>query len=201
MFYADGMITPAISVMSAIEGVEFITPTFHNYIVPITLIIIFCLFWTQRKGTSAVGFMFGPVMLFWFLTLAGLGIYNIMQAPFVLYALNPFYAFQFLTNEFSIAFITLGAVVLVVTGAESLYADMGHFGRNPIKITWFSFVFPALTLNYFGQGALILSDASNIKNPFYLMAPEWFTLPLVIRILKTYIEKLTKLRIMYAEKK
>lgn len=180
MFYADGMITPAISVMSAIEGVEFITPTFHNYIVPITLIIIFGLFWTQSKGTSAVGFMFGPVMLFWFLTLAGLGIYNIMQAPFVLYALNPFYAFQFLTNEFSIAFITLGAVVLVVTGAESLYADMGHFGRNPIKITWFSFVFPALTLNYFGQGALIINNPSFVKNPFYLMAPEWMIIPLVI---------------------
>jgi KUP system potassium uptake protein len=180
MFYADGMITPAISVLSAIEGIELITPTFHDFIVPITLIIIFLLFWMQSKGTTTVGIMFGPVMLIWFITLGALGAYNIIQAPYVLNALNPFYAFNFLDTQFSIAFITLGAVVLCVTGAESLYADMGHFGRNPIKITWFSFVFPALTLNYFGQGALILSDSSNIKNPFYLMAPEWFTLPLVI---------------------
>ena len=180
MFYADGMITPAISVMSAIEGIEFITPAFHDFIIPITLLIIFGLFWAQSKGTSAVGFLFGPVMLFWFLALACLGIYNIMQAPFVLYALNPFYAYQFLTNEFSVAFVTLGAVVLVVTGAESLYADMGHFGRNPIKITWFSFVFPSLTLNYFGQGALIINNPSFIKNPFYLMAHEWMIIPLVI---------------------
>ena len=180
MFYADGMITPAISVMSAIEGIEFITPAFHDFIIPITLLIIFGLFWAQSKGTSAVGFLFGPVMLFWFLALACLGIYNIMQAPFVLYALNPFYAYQFLTNEFSVAFVTLGAVVLVVTGAESLYADMGHFGLNPIKITWFSFVFPSLTLNYFGQGALIINNPSFIKNPFYLMAPEWMIIPLVI---------------------
>jgi len=180
MFYADGMITPAISVLSAIEGIELITPTFHGFIVPITLIIIFLLFWMQNKGSSTVGIMFGPVMLIWFITLAVLGIYNIIQAPYVLNALNPIYAINFFNSQFSIAFITLGAVVLCVTGAESLYADMGHFGRNPIKITWFSFVFPALTLNYFGQGALILSDASNIKNPFYLMAPEWFTIPLVI---------------------
>ena len=180
MFYADGMITPAISVMSAIEGIEFITPAFHDFIIPITLLIIFGLFWAQSKGTSAVGFLFGPVMLFWFLALACLGIYNIMQAPFVLHALNPFYAYQFLTNEFSVAFVTLGAVVLVVTGAESLYADMGHFCRNPIKITWFSFVFPSLTLNYFGQGALIINNPSFIKNPFYLMAPEWMIIPLVI---------------------
>ncbi|MDA1134100.1 MAG: potassium transporter Kup [Proteobacteria bacterium] len=180
MFYADGMITPAISVMSAIEGIEFITPAFNDFIIPITLLIIFGLFWAQSKGTSAVGFLFGPVMLFWFLALACLGIYNIMQAPFVLHALNPFYAYQFLTDEFSVAFVTLGAVVLVVTGAESLYADMGHFGRNPIKITWFSFVFPSLTLNYFGQGALIINNPSFIKNPFYLMAPEWMIIPLVI---------------------
>ena len=180
MFYADGMITPAISVLSAIEGIELITPTFDSFIVPITMIIIFLLFWMQSKGSSTVGIMFGPVMLIWFITLGVLGIYNIIQAPYVLNALNPIYAINFFNSQFSIAFITLGAVVLCVTGAESLYADMGHFGRNPIRITWFSFVFPALTLNYFGQGALILSDASNIKNPFYLMAPEWFTLPLVI---------------------
>ena len=180
MFYADGMITPAISVLSAIEGIALITPTFHSFIIPITLIIIFGLFWAQSKGTGAVGFMFGPVMLIWFITLGGLGVYNIIQAPFVLHALNPFYAFNFFTAEFSVAFITLGAIVLCVTGAESLYADMGHFGRNPIKITWFSFVFPALTLNYFGQGALILNDPSMIKNPFYMMAPDFLLLPLVM---------------------
>jgi KUP system potassium uptake protein len=180
MFYADGMITPAISVLSAIEGIALITPTFQSFIIPITLIIIFGLFWAQSKGTAAVGFMFGPIMMIWFLTLGGLGIYNIIQAPFVLHALNPIYAINFFTNEFSIAFITLGAVVLCVTGAESLYADMGHFGRSPIKITWFSFVFPALTLNYYGQGALIMNDPANIKNPFYMMAPEFLLLPLVI---------------------
>ena len=180
MFYADATITPAISVISAIEGIGLITPALNEYVVPITLLIILCLFWAQHKGTSAVGFMFGPIMFIWFLTLATLGVYNILQAPFVLNALNPAYAFNFFANEFSVAFVTLGAVVLCVTGAESLYADMGHFGRNPIKITWFSFVFPALTLNYFGQGALILNDPSTIMNPFYLMAPEWFTLPLVV---------------------
>jgi len=180
MFYADGMITPAISVLSAIEGIELVTPAFHTFIVPITLMIIFGLFWAQSKGTSAVGFMFGPVMLIWFITLAVLGLYNIIQAPFVLNALNPYYAFYFFDTQFNVAFITLGAVVLCVTGAESLYADMGHFGRNPIKITWFSFVFPALVLNYFGQGALLINSPESISNPFYLMAPDWFTLPLVI---------------------
>ncbi|MBT5975486.1 MAG: potassium transporter Kup, partial [Flavobacteriaceae bacterium] len=180
MFYADGMITPAISVLSAVEGIELITPKFDSFIIPATLVIIFGLFWAQSKGTSAVGFMFGPVMLVWFLTLGALGVYNIIQAPIVLHALNPIYAVNFLTNEFSVAFITLGAVVLCVTGAESLYADMGHFGRNPIKITWFSFVFPSLTLNYFGQGALIMNDPNTIKNPFYMMAPDALLLPLVI---------------------
>ena len=180
MFYADGMITPAISVLSAIEGIALITPTFQSFIIPITLLIIFGLFWAQSKGTSAVGFLFGPIMLIWFLTLGGLGIYNIAQAPFVLHAINPMYAFYFFANEFSIAFITLGAVVLCVTGAESLYADMGHFGRKPIKITWFSFVFPSLTLNYYGQGALIINDPNTIKNPFYMMAPEFLLLPLVV---------------------
>ncbi len=179
MFYADGMITPAISVMSAIEGIEFITPTFHSYIIPITLIIIVGLFSFQSRGTSTVGFLFGPVMLLWFSSLAMLGVINIMKEPAVLQALNPYYAYYFLSSQPSIAFITLGAVVLVVTGAESLYADMGHFGRDPIKWTWFSFVFPALAINYYGQGALVLADPSTIKNPFYLMAPEWLIIPLV----------------------
>lgn len=179
MFYADGMITPAISVLSAIEGIEIALPAFHSFIIPITLIIILLLFWFQSKGTNKVGFLFGPVMLIWFSTLAFLGVINILNEPSVLKALNPYYAYWYLTNNFGIAFITMGAIILCVTGAESLYADMGHFGRAPIRITWFSFVFPALTLNYYGQGALILQDANNIVNPFYLMAPDWFTIPLI----------------------
>jgi KUP system potassium uptake protein len=179
MFYADGMITPAISVLSAIEGIEIALPAFHSYIIPITLIIILFLFWFQSKGTNKVGFLFGPVMLVWFSTLAFLGIINILNEPSVLKALNPYYAYWYLTNNFGVAFITMGAIILCVTGAESLYADMGHFGRAPIRITWFSFVFPALVLNYYGQGALILQDANNIANPFYLMAPDWFTIPLI----------------------
>ncbi|MEK9714626.1 MAG: potassium transporter Kup [Methylophilaceae bacterium] len=179
MFYADGMITPAISVLSAIEGIEIALPGFHNFVIPITLIIIFFLFWFQSKGTASVGFLFGPVMLVWFSTLAVLGIINIINEPSVLKALNPYYAYLYLHNNFAIAFITMGAIILCVTGAESLYADMGHFGRAPIRITWFSFVFPALTLNYYGQGALILQNPENIINPFYLMSPEWFTVPLI----------------------
>ena len=169
MFYADGMITPAISVLSAIEGIEIVLPGFHDFVIPITLIIIFFLFWFQSKGTASVGFLFGPVMLVWFSTLAVLGIINIINEPSVLKALNPYYAYLYLHNNFAIAFITMGAIILCVTGAESLYADMGHFGRAPIRITWFSFVFPALTLNYYGQGALILQNPENIINPFYLI--------------------------------
>jgi KUP system potassium uptake protein len=180
MFYADGMITPAISVLSAVEGIEIALPGFHHFVIPITLGIIFFLFWFQSKGTASVGFLFGPVMMIWFSTLAVLGVINIINEPMVLKALNPYYAYQYLNNNFGIAFITMGAIILCVTGAESLYADMGHFGRAPIRITWFSFVFPSLTLNYFGQGALILQNAENISNPFYLMSPEWFTIPLII---------------------
>lgn len=180
MFYADGMITPAISVLSAVEGIEIALPGFHRFVIPITLGIIFFLFWFQSKGTASVGFLFGPVMMIWFSTLAVLGVINIINEPMVLKALNPYYAYQYLNNNFGIAFITMGAIILCVTGAESLYADMGHFGRAPIRITWFSFVFPSLTLNYFGQGALILQNAENISNPFYLMSPEWFTIPLII---------------------
>lgn len=179
MFYADGMITPAISVLSAVEGIEIALPGFHHFVIPITLVIIFFLFWFQSRGTASVGFLFGPVMLVWFTTLAVLGIINIINEPSVLKALNPYYAFYYLNSNFTVAFITMGAIILCVTGAESLYADMGHFGRAPIRITWFSFVFPALTLNYYGQGALILTDPQNIVNPFYLMSPEWFTIPLI----------------------
>ncbi len=180
MFYADGMITPAISVLSAIEGVEVAAPSLHAAIVPITLLVLFGLFWAQSKGTAVVGAFFGPVMLFWFGTLGILGIINIAHDPSILHAMNPFYAWQFFASHPWIAFVALGAVVLSVTGGEALYADMGHFGRLPIRLAWFGFVLPALLLNYFGQGALILHDVTSIKNPFYLLAPAWAVLPLIL---------------------
>ena len=180
MFYADGMITPAISVLSAVEGLEIAAPTLHAFIVPITLIVLFGLFWAQSKGTAVVGAFFGPVMLLWFGTLAVLGIINISHDATILSALNPIYAVQFFTHQPWIAFVALGAVVLAVTGAEALYADMGHFGRFPIRLAWFGFVLPALLLNYFGQGALLLHNAAAIKNPFYLLAPEWSLIPLIL---------------------
>jgi KUP system potassium uptake protein len=179
MFYADGMITPAISVLSAIEGLEIAAPRLHSLIVPITLLVLFGLFWAQSKGTAIVGAFFGPIMLAWFSTLAVLGIINISHDPSILRALNPHYAFIFLYHQPWIAFVALGAVVLAVTGAEALYADMGHFGRFPIRLAWFGFVLPALLLNYFGQGALIMQNAASVKNPFYLMAPEWALFPLI----------------------
>jgi KUP system potassium uptake protein len=179
MFYADGMITPAISVLSAVEGLEVAAPHMHTFIVPITLVVLFGLFWAQSKGTEIVGAFFGPVMLLWFGTLAVLGVINIAHDATILRALNPIYAVHFFTSQPWIAFVALGAVVLAVTGAEALYADMGHFGRFPIRLAWFGFVLPALLLNYFGQGALILHDANAVKNPFYLLAPEWALFPLI----------------------
>ena len=180
MFYADGMITPAISVLSAVEGLEVAAPSLHAAIVPITLIVLFMLFWAQSKGTAIVGAFFGPVMLLWFSTLGLLGVINILHDPTILNALNPIYAVKFFTSQPWIAFVALGAVVLAVTGAEALYADMGHFGRFPIRLAWFGFVLPALLMNYFGQGALMLHNAASIKNPFYLLAPEWALFPLII---------------------
>ncbi|MDO9206278.1 potassium transporter Kup [Methylotenera sp.] len=180
MFYADGMITPAISVLSAIEGLELAAPILHPMILPITLIVLFVLFWAQSKGTALVGAFFGPVMLLWFGTLGVLGIQGIMQYPSILHSLNPIYAVQFFAVSPWIAFVALGAVVLAVTGAEALYADMGHFGRIPIRLAWFGFVLPALILNYFGQGALVLLNPETIKNPFYLLAPEWMLYPLIV---------------------
>jgi KUP system potassium uptake protein len=179
MFYADGMITPAISVLSAVEGLEIAAPHLHSFIVPITLAVLFGLFWAQSKGTEVVGKFFGPVMLLWFGTLGVLGAINIAHDTTILSALNPIYALRFFTGQPWIAFVALGAVVLAVTGAEALYADMGHFGRFPIRLAWFGFVLPALLLNYFGQGALILHDAEAVKNPFYLLAPEWALFPLI----------------------
>ena len=179
MFYADGMITPAISVLSAVEGLEIAAPKLHDAIVPITLVVLFVLFWAQSKGTAAVGKLFGPVMLMWFGTLGVLGAINVAHDPSILKALNPIYAEQFFVHQPWIAFVALGAVVLAVTGAEALYADMGHFGRFPIRLAWFGFVLPALLLNYFGQGALMLHNAEAVKNPFYLLAPEWALFPLI----------------------
>ncbi|MDP3677608.1 MAG: KUP/HAK/KT family potassium transporter, partial [Methylotenera sp.] len=180
MFYADGMITPAISVLSAVEGLEVAAPILHPLILPITLVVLFVLFLAQSKGTALVGAFFGPVMLLWFSTLAILGIGGIMQYPAILNALNPVYGIQFFQVSPWIAFVALGAVVLAVTGAEALYADMGHFGRVPIRLAWFGFVLPALILNYFGQGALVLKNPETVKNPFYLLAPEWMLFPLII---------------------
>ena len=180
MFYADGMITPAISVLSAVEGMEVAAPHLHAAIVPITLVVLFGLFWAQSKGTAVVGAFFGPIMLLWFGTLGVLGAINIMHDATILNALNPMYAVHFFTSQPWVAFVALGAVVLAVTGAEALYADMGHFGRFPIRLAWFGFVLPALILNYFGQGALLLHNPAAIQNPFYLLAPEWSLIPLIL---------------------
>ncbi|MES2012135.1 MAG: potassium transporter Kup [Pseudomonadota bacterium] len=180
MFYADGMITPAISVLSAVEGLELAAPMLHPLILPVTLVVLFILFWAQSKGTALVGAFFGPIMLLWFGTLGVLGMQSILQNPAILHALNPIYAIHFFAISPWIAFVALGAVVLAVTGAEALYADMGHFGKFPIRLAWFGFVLPALILNYFGQGALILRNPEAIKNPFYLLAPEWMLFPLIM---------------------
>jgi KUP system potassium uptake protein len=180
MFYADGMITPAISVLSAVEGLEVSAPFLHPFIIPITLVVLALLFWSQSKGTAKVGKLFGPVMLVWFSTLGILGIHGILKNPSILEAVNPIYALHFFSVSPWIAFMALGAVVLAVTGAEALYADMGHFGRLPIRLAWFFLVLPALILNYFGQGALILMHPETVKNPFYLLAPEWMLFPLIV---------------------
>jgi len=179
LFYGDGVITPAISVLSAVEGLEVVTPTFTPYILPISLVILVGLFLVQRRGTATVGTLFGPIMVVWFVVLGILGIVSIAENPQVLQALNPLYALRFFENNPVLGFFALGACVLALTGAEALYADMGHFGRKPIQLAWFGLVMPALLLNYFGQGALLLQDPAAIENPFYRMAPEWFLLPMV----------------------
>nr|WP_283770155.1 potassium transporter Kup [Variovorax sp. PCZ-1] len=180
LFYGDGVITPAISVLGAVEGLEVISPQFKKYVVPVSLVILFFLFLVQKRGTAGIGKFFGPITLVWFATLAGLGIFHIMGNPVVLKALSPHYALLFMWHNPGTTFIILGAVVLCVTGAEALYADMGHFGKRPIRIAWFTVVMPALTLNYFGQGALLLAKPETVKNPFYMMAPDWMLIPLVI---------------------
>ena len=181
LFYGDAVITPAMSVLSAVEGLEVATPLLKPYVLPITVAILVVLFVFQRHGTAAVGALFGPLMMFWFATLGGLGLWNVIQYPAVLAAINPCYAFAFIIEHRGLAFLALGSVVLAITGGEALYADMGHFGRRAIKWAWFAFVFPLLYLNYLGQGALILNDPKTIENPFFLMAPSAVLLiPLVV---------------------
>jgi KUP system potassium uptake protein len=180
LFYGDGVITPAISVLSAVEGLEVTSPAFTKYVIPLTLVILFCLFAVQKRGTTGIGKFFGPITVVWFLCIAALGVSHIMEDPDVLWALSPTYAIGFIWRNPGITFIILGAVVLCVTGGEALYADMGHFGKKPIRVAWFSIVMPCLTLNYFGQGALLLTHPEAVKNPFFNMAPDWALVPLVI---------------------
>ncbi len=180
LFYGDGVITPAISVLSAVEGLDVATPLLKPYVIPITLSILLGLFLIQSRGTARVGIYFGPVMVVWFATLGLLGLFNLVQAPEVLAAFNPEYAFHFFAANRWTGFLVMGSVFLAVTGGEALYADMGHFGKQPIRLAWFSFVLPAIVLNYLGQGALLLRDPDAIKHPFYLLAPDWLLYPLVI---------------------
>jgi len=180
IFFGDGVITPAISVLSAVEGLEVAAPGLHRFVVPMTLVVITALFAAQRFGTAAVGRFFGPITLTWFAVLALMGIVHIADNPGVLVALSPHHALAFMFHHPGIAFVALGAVVLAVTGAEALYADLGHFGKRPIRVAWFAIVMPALVLNYFGQGAMLLQHPENVRNPFYEMAPPWALAPLIV---------------------
>ncbi|MHB1279244.1 MAG: potassium transporter Kup [Bacteroidia bacterium] len=180
LLYGDGVITPAISVLGAVEGLEVATPFFSPFIIPITLIILLGLFLFQRKGTTLVGSIFGPVTVIWFLSIAALGIAVILRKPEILLSMNPYYAVQFFLQHGTHGFVVLGVVFLVVTGGEALYADIGHFGKAPIRLAWFTFVLPCLVINYLGQGALLLENPELASNPFYLMAPSWALYPLVI---------------------
>jgi KUP system potassium uptake protein len=180
MFIGDSMITPAISVLSAVEGLKLVTPALTHYVVPLTIFILVVLFSVQSSGTARVASAFGPVMLIWFITLAVLGLIHISDDPTVLLAINPYYAIQFMLSHGVIGLVTMGLVFLAVTGGEALYADLGHFGRKPIQTGWFYFVMPALLINYFGQGALVLSDPGAIENPFYRLVPEVLLLPMVV---------------------
>jgi KUP system potassium uptake protein len=179
LLYGDGVITPAISVLSAVEGLEVVTPSLAHVVVPITVVILIILFLFQKHGTAKVGGIFGPIMTAWFLIIGVLGALEIAREPHILVALNPWYALHFMLVYGPHSFVILGAVVLVVTGAEALYADMGHFGRSPIRIAWFALILPALLLNYFGQGALVLRSAAAAQNPFYMLAPRILLYPLI----------------------
>ncbi|MGB5010571.1 MAG: potassium transporter Kup [Candidatus Dechloromonas phosphoritropha] len=180
LFFGDSMITPAISVLSAVEGLEIITPDLKPYVIPITLVILSGLFFIQKHGTGAVGMLFGPVMVCWFAILGVLGVIEIVQYPSVLVALSPLYAIGFVIAHPGLSFLALGSVVLAVTGGEALYTDMGHFGRPPIRLAWFGFVMPTLVLNYFGQGALLLNEPEAIASPFFHLGPSWAMIPMVV---------------------
>ena len=180
LFFGDSMITPAISVLSAVEGIAVIDPGFKDFVVPITAVIIVGLFAVQSRGTATVGRFFGPVMILWFTAIGACGIHGIVDNPEILKALSPTYALDFMAGHFHIAFFALAAIVLSVTGAEALYADMGHFGRRAITYGWLGLVLPACTLNYFGQGALVLADESTVAAPFFLLTPEWARIPMVL---------------------
>jgi KUP system potassium uptake protein len=180
LFYGDGVITPSMTVLSAIEGLQVTAPTLASYVVPLTVIVLIALFWVQKHGTKRVGSVFGPVMCLWFAAIGAIGAWNIFKHPLVLRALNPWYAIQFFMHHGWGGFLALGAVVLCVTGAEALYTDMGHFGRRPIRVAWFGFVMPGLLLNYFGQAALLLHHPEAAQNPFYLAIPEWGRIPMII---------------------
>lgn len=179
LFFGDGVITPAISVLSAVEGLEVATPAMKPYVVPLTVVILIALYALQRRGTAGIGKWFGPIVVVWFITLAAMGLVNIVDNPQILQALNPWHALQFLIRNGWLAFLALGAVVLAFTGAEALYADMGHFGKRPIRLAWFMVVFPGLALNYLGQGALLLSNPEAVSNPFYQQLGPWSIYPLV----------------------
>ena len=180
LFYGDGVITPAITVLGAVEGLEVVSPGWSEAVIPLTLLILLGLFLVQKHGTASIGRFFGPVMTLWFVVIAALGVVQIASHPEILWALSPHYALDFMVANPKVSFILLGAVVLCVTGSEALYADMGHFGKQPIRLAWFSVAMPALTLNYFGQGALLLEDPQAVKNPFYMLAPDWALVPLVL---------------------
>src|SRR6188768_2323935 len=180
LLYGDGMITPAISVLSATEGLNVATPLFESYVVPLSVVILVLLFVMQKFGTDRVGVLFGPVMVLWFVTIAVLGLSWVVRAPEVLTAIDPRHAIRFFRAEGYQAFTVLGAVFLAVTGGEALYADMGHFGKRPIRLAWFSLVLPALLLNYFGQGALLLTNPAAVEQPFFLLVPGWALIPLVL---------------------
>jgi len=180
LFYGDGVITPAISVLSAVEGLEVVSPHFRQFVLPLALLVLLALFALQKHGTAGIGKFFGPITLLWFTCLAILGIRQILGHPEILAALSPHHALSFIWRQPGVAFIILGAVVLCVTGAEALYADLGHFGKKPIRLAWFAVAMPALTLNYFGQGALLLAQPDAVQNPFFRMAPAWALLPLVL---------------------
>ena len=180
LFFGDGVITPAISVLSAVEGLEIITPAAKPYVIPISLVVLTLLFLVQRRGTGDIGRFFGPITVLWFVAIGVAGAVQIANNPSVLLAMSPVYAVQFSVEHYHIAFITLGAVFLCLTGAEALYADMGHFGKKPIRIAWFGLVLPSLVLNYFGQGALVLADQTAAANPFFNMVPGWAQLPMVV---------------------